>query len=141
MNAVGYYAVRDLAYRRNEAYWEYCEREWERSKPAVYPSFHEWLKASEKCCDEVLDEYEMREERRQIIKLMRRVNPRTLRQAVKRYLEWEVFAFWARTALEGNFPLPPAIEKELERRCPGFLAAEGVGRRAKPAEESFCRFN
>ena len=82
MNAVGYYAVRDLAYRRNEAYWEYCEREWERSKPAVYPSFREWLKASEQCSDEVLDDYEMREEKGRLIKLMRRVNPRTLRELV-----------------------------------------------------------
>ncbi len=141
MNAVGHYAVRDLAYRRNEAYWEYCEREWARSKPAAYPSFREWLKASEKCGDEVLDEYEMREEKRQLIKLMRLVTPRALRRAVERYVEWEVFAFWTRTALEGNFPLPGTVERELKRRCPGFLAAEAVARAANPAEESFCRFD
>ncbi len=48
MNAVGYYAARDLASLRNHAYWEYCERRWKRSKPASYPSFRDWLKASER---------------------------------------------------------------------------------------------
>jgi len=100
---VGYYAVRDLAYRRNDAYWENCEREWKRSKPAAYPSFHEWVKASEQCGDDVLDKYEMCAEKRRLIKLMHRVGSRTLRQAVERYVEWEVFAFWTRAALEGEF--------------------------------------
>jgi hypothetical protein len=141
MNRLGYYAVRDLAYRRNDAYWEYCEHQWKRSKPAVYPSFREWLKASEQCGDEVLDKYEMREEKRRLIKLPWRVSPRTLREAVERYVEWEVFAFWTRTALEGEFPLPATVQMELKRRCPGFLAAEAVERRANPKEEPHCRFN
>jgi hypothetical protein len=141
MNAVGYYAVRDLAYRRNDAYWEYCEREWKRSKPAVYPSFRQWLKASEQCGDDVLDKYEMCAEKRQLIKLMRRVTPQTLREAVGRYVEWEVFAFWTRTALEGEFPLPAPVQTEIRQRCPAFLAAEAVTRRTNPKEETYCRFN
>src|SRR5579884_836727 len=119
----------------------YCEHQWKRSKPAVYPSFREWLKASEQCGDEVLDKYEMREEKRRLIKLPWRVSPRTLREAVERYVEWEVFAFWTRTALEGEFPLPATVQMELKRRCPGFLAAEAVERRANPKEEPHCRFN
>ena len=51
MNAVGYYSARDLASLRNHAYWEYCERQWKLSKPAAYPSFRDWLKASEQCDD------------------------------------------------------------------------------------------
>ncbi len=141
MDAVGYYAARDLRSLRNHAYWEYCEREWKRSKPAVCPSFRDWLKGSEHCSDRVLDEYEMREEKRQLIKLMRRVNLRTLHQAVERYVEWEVFAFWTRTALESNFSLPAAIQRELNRKCPGFLATEAVARAANQAEETYCRFD
>jgi hypothetical protein len=83
----------------------------------------------------------MRGEKRHLIKLMRRVTSRTLHQTVERYVEWEVFAFWTRTALEDNLPLPAAIEGELERRCPGFLGTEAAARAANPAEESFCRFN
>jgi hypothetical protein len=141
INAVGYYAARDLTSLRNHAYREYCEREWKRSKPVAYPSFREWLKASEQCSDTVLDESEMAAEKRQLIKLMRRVEARTLRKAVDRYLEWKVFAYWTRTALEAGSPLPASVEREVKKRCPGFLETDAVAREANPKEELHCRFN
>ena len=141
MNAVGYYAARDLTSLRNHAYWEYCEREWKRSKPVAYPSFREWLKASEQCSDRVLDECEMAEGKRQLVKLMRRVGVRRLRHAVERYLEWEAFAYWARTALEAGLPLPPSVDREMKKRCPGFSKPDVVACGANPAEEPHCRFN
>jgi hypothetical protein len=141
MNAVGYYAARDLASLRNHAYREYCERQWKRSKPAAYPSFRDWLRASEHCCDQILDECQMREEKRHLIKLSRRVSPRTQRKAVDRYIEWEAFAYWARTALESGCPLPASVERELKRRCTGFLEADADVRAASPEEEAHCRFS
>jgi len=141
MNAVGYYAARDLTSLRNHAYWEYCEREWKRSKPVDYPSFREWLRASEDCSDQVLDECEMPPEKRQLIKLMRRVGTRELGQAVERYVEWEVFAYWTRTALEVGPPFPSPVEREVKERCPGFLKADGLAHAANPGEEPHCRFN
>jgi hypothetical protein len=141
MNAVGYYAARDLTSLRNHAYWEFCEHQWERSKPAAYPSFSDWLKASEHCSDRVLDECEMPEEKRRLIKLSRRVGARTLRNAVERYVKWEVFAYWARTALEADSPLHPSVEREVNRRCQGFLRADTAARAVKPTEEPHCRFN
>ncbi|HEV2416520.1 MAG TPA: hypothetical protein VGX94_01820 [Terriglobia bacterium] len=74
MNAVGYYAVRDLAALRDEAYWSYCERQWKRSKPAVCPSFQEWRKTSEHFSDEVLNEFELRGETRELINGARRIS-------------------------------------------------------------------
>src|SRR5438876_3579297 len=141
MSAVGYYAARDLTSLRNDAYWEYCEREWKRSKSAAYPSFHEWLKASEHCPDGALDACEMGEEKRRLIKLSRLVRPRTLREAVDRYLEWEAFGYWARTALESRCPLPAGVEGAVRRRCPGFLQADAAVRAANPKEEPHFRFN
>jgi hypothetical protein len=140
MNAVGYYAARDLASLRNHAYGEYCERQWKRSKPAAYPSFPDWLKASEHCSDRVLDECEMPEEKHRLIKLSRRVGSRTLRKAVERYVEWEVFAYWARAALEADPPMPASVEREVNRRCQGFLRADTAARAANPAEEPHRRF-
>ena len=139
MNAVGYYAARDLASLRNHAYWDYCERQWNRTKPAGYPSFGEWLKASENCPDRVLDDYGMRQEKRRLIKLSRRVGPRALRNALMRYLNWEVFAYWARTAIEAGPPLPVSVEREVNRRCPGFLEADAA-HDAKPEGEPHSRF-
>jgi hypothetical protein len=37
MNAVGYYAARDLASLRNQAYWEYCERQWSSQSLLLIP--------------------------------------------------------------------------------------------------------
>jgi len=140
MNAVGYYAARDLASLRNHAYWDYCERQWRRSKPTTYPSCREWLKASQHCPDEALDEYGMREEKRHLIKLSQQVRPRAMRNAVARYLDWEVFAYWARTAIEADPPLPALVEREVNRRCPGFLEADAAAHAAKPDEEPHFRF-
>jgi hypothetical protein len=141
MTAVGFYTARHLASHRNHAYWLYCERKWSLRKPARYPSFREWLKASEHCPDAALDGCDMREDQRRLIKLMRRVAPQKLRRTVNRYVDWEVFAFWTRTALEGNLPLPVTVERELKRRCLGFLEAETIARGANTAEEPYCRFN
>jgi len=141
MNAVGYYAARDLTSLRNHAYGEYCERQWKRSKPAAYPSFPDWLKASEHCSDRVLDECEMPEEKHRLIKLSRRAGARTLRNTVERYIEWEVFAYWARAALEADPPMPASVKREVNRRCQGFLRADAATRAANPAEEPHCRFN
>jgi hypothetical protein len=140
MNAVGYYAARDLASLRNHAYWDYCEHQWKGSKPATYPSFREWLKASENCPDQALDHYGMREQKRRLIKLSRRVGPRALRNAVTRYLDREAFAYWARTAIEAGPPLPVSVEREVNRRCPGFLRADVASHAAKPEEEPHFRF-
>jgi hypothetical protein len=140
MNAVGYYAARDLASLRNHAYWDYCERDWKRTKPVIYPPFREWLKASEHCTDRVLDDYGMREEKRRLIKLSRRVGARALRNAVTRYLDGEVFVYWARTAIEVGPPLPVSVEREVNRRCPGFLEADAAAHAAKREEEPHFRF-
>ena len=140
MNAVGYYSARDLASLRNHAYWEYCERQWKFSKPRSYPSFREWLTASEHCPDQALDNYGMRKEKRRLIKLSRRIGPRALRNAVARYLDWETFAYWARAGIEAGTPMAVSVEREVNRRCPGFLATDAAARSAKPEEEPHFGF-
>jgi hypothetical protein len=140
MNAVGYYAARDLASLRNHAYWDHCQRQWQRAGPSTYPSFREWLKASEQCDDQVLDDYGIREEKRRLIELSRRVGSRALHHAVTRYLDWEVFAYWARTAIEAGPPLPVLVKREVSRRCPGFVEADAAAHAAKPEEEPHFRF-
>jgi len=86
------------------------------------------------------DEAEMREDHRRLIKVMRRVNSRALRQTVDRYVEWEVFANWARTAIEADSHMPAWMKREVKQRCPGFLETEAIARAGNPAEEPPCRF-
>lgn len=121
MGAVGYYAVRDRVALRHEAYWYYCDRQWKLSKPVGYPSFRQWRKTSQRCSDEILDHFETTDELRELIKLSRRVSPRTLNQTVARYIDWQVFAYWACAALDAHGRLPDSVKRELKRRCPGFL--------------------
>jgi hypothetical protein len=37
--------------------------------------------------------------------------------------------------------MPALVEREMNRRCQGFLRADTAARAANPAEEPHCRFN
>jgi hypothetical protein len=121
LRAVTYYAARDPDFLRDCAYWQHCVRQWKQQRPLLYPSFEEWRKASEHCDDEVLDAFEMREGRRQIIKAIRAIGPERLAEAVTQYVEWEAFTYWLRSLLEADTKFPDIVTKEVQSRCPGFL--------------------
>lgn len=121
VNAVGYYAVKDLASLRDDAYSEWCIENWKQHKPRSYPTFAVWRRASERVPDEVLDQVEMRDDRRELIERMTRIRPRALELAVEKYVDWQVFALWARSALEELPQIPQHVERTLQIRGPGFL--------------------
>jgi len=135
LRAVTFYAVRDPVYVRDCAYSHYCEVQRKRQRPSAYPPFEEWRRASERCADEVLDAFEMKEDKRQIIKASRMVGPERYAAAVAQYMEWEVFTYWLRSLLESDAKLPGAAVKELKRRCPGFLERDEVLRNARSPED------
>jgi hypothetical protein len=120
LRAVTFHAVRDPVYVRDCAYSLHCEAQWKRQHPSAYPSFEEWRRASEQCADEVLDAFEMAEDKRQIIKISRLVGPERFAAAVAQHMEWEAFTYWLRSLLESDAKFPDAVVKELQRRCPGF---------------------
>jgi len=124
LRAVTFYAVRELAYARDWAYAQWCEKHWKHQPPATYPPFEEWRSASERSGDEVLDACEMREDKRQVIKNSRLVSPERLAAAVAEYLEWEAFTYWLRSLLETDTRLPETVTRELEQRCPGFIESD-----------------
>jgi hypothetical protein len=140
LRAVTFYAVRDPVYARDCAYWQHCEALWKRQHPSAYPSFEEWIKASEQCADEVLDAFEMAEDKRQIIKASRMVGPERLAAAVAQYMEWEAFTYWLRSPLESDSKFPDAVVKELQRRCPGFLESDEVLRSTLSREDHTRRW-
>ena len=126
LRAVTFYAVRDPAFVRDCAYSQHCEVQWKRQRPSAYPPFEEWRRASEQCADEVLDAFEMAEDKRQIVKISRLVGPERFGAAVAQYMEWEAFTYWLRSLLESDTKLPTAVVKQLKRRCPGFLECDEV---------------
>jgi hypothetical protein len=124
LRAVTYYAVRDPAYARDWAYWQWCEKQWKEQPPASYPSFEEWQSASERCADEVLDAFEMREDKRRIIKASRAIGSERLTAAVTEYMDWEAFTYWLRSLLEADTQFPETVTREVQHRCPGFLESD-----------------
>jgi len=124
LRAVTFYAVRDPAFVRDCAYSQHCEVQWKRQRPSAYPPFEEWRRASEQCADEVLDAFEMAEDKRQIIKISRLVGAERFAAAVAQYMEWEAFTYWLRSLLESDPKFPDTVVKELQGRCPGFLECD-----------------
>jgi hypothetical protein len=120
MRGVSFFAVRDLAYVRNWAYWGYCERQWSARCPASYPSLEEWQSVAENCPDEVLDSSGLREERKELVKAARRAGRERLERTVGTYLDIETFAYWLRPLLDAGLPLPGGVREEIKNRYPSF---------------------
>ena len=135
LRAVTFYAVRDPAFVRDCAYSQHCEVQWKRQRPSAYPPFEEWRRASERFADEALDAFEMKEDKRQIIKVSRMVGPECFAAAVAEYMEWEAFTYWLRSLLESDVKFPDAVERELQRRCPGFRECDEVLRSTLSPED------
>jgi hypothetical protein len=119
LNAVAYYAIRDLRYRKAEGCWSECVKKWKRVKPIRYPSFDEWKSMSGRRDSAAY----LSSGKRKSWAPSPRVDPGRLADAVSRYIDWEAFAYWARPALESSPQLPSEVEAELGRRCPGFVEA------------------
>ena len=117
MLAITFYAVRDFRYHRAWSYWRHCDELWKQKRPVSYPSFDQWRRAAEQWDAKPPAGASIRKG----YEAYKRVNPQRLSEAVERYIDWETFAYWTRSALEGDGKLPEVVADELRRRCPGFL--------------------
>ena len=117
-NAVQFYAIRDPRYQRAEVCWSECVKNWAQARPIRYPSFEEW-QAMAAACDETAHLVPEQQRARASAKL---VDRERLEEAIARYIDWQAFAYWARPALERGLPIPGQVNKELESRCPDFVA-------------------
>ena len=121
-NAIAFYAIREPRYQRAEVCWSECVERWKKAKPTQYPSFDEWKDAAAHCDDTahlLPDECKARAS-------AKLVAPDRLATAVSRWIDWEALASWARAALESKSELPTEVVSEIERRCPGFIKANGA---------------
>ena len=105
LDALMFYGVRDLRSQSTWAYCEHCEQEWERRRPASYPSFEQWLRLAMN--------YNLPQQR----------NVASLADTVERYVEWKIFDCWLEPLLISKIELPRRIAAELEQMCPEFLEA------------------
>jgi hypothetical protein len=121
--AVEYYASRDLRWEQLWRYWEHCDQQWQKRRPASYPLFEEWHHQAQgwgvlpptgkwAACESAAP-----------------VSPERLKKAVSDYVDWEAFAYWVRAVVGGSRSMPRTVADLLEERCPGFLdhlSGEGV---------------
>jgi hypothetical protein len=103
LDALMFFGVRDLRSQAALAYWEYCEKEWNRRRPRSYPTFEKWWQTARKH------------------KLCEKASIARVARAIEGYVEWQAFAYWLRPLLEAKCELPARVAAGLERGCPGFL--------------------
>ena len=120
-DAIAFYAIREPRYQRAEVCWSECVERWKKAKPIQFPSFDEWRDAAAHCDDTAHLLPEVRKARTSA----KLVAPDRLAEAVSRWIDWEAFAYWSRPALELNSEVTKEVARELGRRCPGFLEANG----------------
>jgi hypothetical protein len=114
IEAVHYYAGRDLRSERVWSHWTLSESQWRTQSARAYPSFVEWHAQALNDLAGTESELDAR---------------------IMDYIEWEAFAFWARLIAESAGELPPDLSTVLERRCPGF-ADRFLGKNTKRSGNS-----
>ncbi|MCL4500222.1 MAG: hypothetical protein M1335_08350 [Chloroflexi bacterium] len=113
--AVEYYASRDLRWQQLWLCWEYYDEQWQKSRPASYPTFEEW-------CHRVQAwRFPPPGGKRAIWDNADRVSPEELKKAVSEYLDWEAFAYWVRAVVRAYRGMPRTVAELLGDKCPGFL--------------------
>lgn len=104
LDALVFYGFRDARSQGNWAYWEHCESEWKKRRPASFPTFAEWRRSA-------LD-----------WKLHGDVGCTAVAKAVEKYIAFEAFVYWLRPLFQApSVQLPAHIAMELEQECPGLL--------------------
>jgi hypothetical protein len=118
LHAVLFYGIRQPRYQQAMGYWLDCSDRWSKEPPSGYPGLSDWLK----CAAAFNPAACMLPEHRLAWDSLFRVAPERLSHSVGQYLDWEVFSYWVRTALESaRGEMPSHVKSELDRRCPGFL--------------------
>lgn len=103
LDALIFYGVRHPLSRGAWEYWEHCETERSRKRPALVPSFERWWRSALQ------------------LPLCEEAACIAIAAAVKRYLDWEALTLWLRPFLFSSSGPPPHALSELKRRFPGVF--------------------
>lgn len=100
LDALTFYGVRHPVSRAVWTYFEECEEQWSKRRPASLATFERWWRFGQ--CTPLHN------------------GPRSgvISEAAERFIEWKAFAFWLEPLLFGSIRLPPHAVSELESRCP-----------------------
>lgn len=100
LDALIFYGVRHPLSRGAWAYWEHCEKGWNRKRPAPFPSFERWWRSALQW------------------PLCESASCSAVAAALERYLDWEALTLWLRPLFFGSTGLPRDALSALKSRCP-----------------------
>lgn len=120
LDALVFYGFRDTRSQGYWAYWEHCESEWKKRRPASFPTFVQWRRSALSW------------------KLHGDVSCAAVAKAVEKYLDFEALVYWLHPLYRGaKVQLPPHVALELRQESPSLL--EFVRRETSSAYEHKSR--
>ncbi len=120
LDALVFYGFRDIRSQGYWTYWEHCESEWKKQRPASFPTFVQWRRSASSW------------------KLHGDVRCAAVTKAVEKYLDFEAVLYWLRPLFRGpKVQLPPHVALELRQESPSLL--EVVHRETSGAYEDKSR--
>ena len=104
LDALVFYGFRDIRSQGYWAYWEHCETEWRKRRPAPFPTFVQWRRSALSW------------------RLQGDVSCAVLAKAVEKFIDFETFVYWLRPLFIGaKVQLPPHVALELRQESPSLL--------------------
>jgi len=108
LDALVFYGFRDARSQGYWAYWEHCENEWKKRRPASVPAFAHWRRSALSW------------------KLHGDVDCAVVAKAVEKFIDFEGVVFWLCPLIQtAKVQLPAHIALELGQECPGLLEFVG----------------
>lgn len=120
LDSLVFYGFRDMRSQGYWAYWEHCENEWKKRRPASSPTFVQWRRSASNW------------------KLQGDVSYAVVAKAVEKFMDFEALVYWLRPFFRGaQVLLPPHVTLELKQESPILL--EFVSRETLAADEDKSR--
>jgi hypothetical protein len=120
LDALVFYGFRDIRSQGYWAYWEHCDSEWKKRRPAAIPTFVRWRRSALSW------------------KLRGDVSCADVAKAVEQYLDFEALVYWLCPLFRGaKVQLPPHVALELRQESPSLL--EFVSRETSAAYDDKSR--
>ncbi len=120
LDALVFYGFRDTRSQGYWMYWEHCDSEWKKRRPASVPTFEQWRRSALSW------------------KLQDDVSSAAVAKGVEKFIDFEALVYWLRPLYSGaKVQLPPYVALELRQESPSLL--EFVHRETSGADEDKSR--
>ena len=104
LDALAFYGFRDIRSQGYWAYWEHCDSEWRKRRPASVPTFAQWRHSALRC------------------RVQGDVSYALVEKAVEKFIDSERLVYWLRPLFIGaKVQLPPHVALELCQESPNLL--------------------